>query len=683
MKGRRLTLLLFIAVIVSVFSINVSVVGGGFLWDDYTLIVNNPKITSLKNVPDFFTKGFWENTEKARKGGYYRPLILLSYAIDYQLYRLKPWGYHLTNLLVHLLVVSMIFIFLLSLELDTLLSFASALLFGISPFVKEPVGWISGRTDLFAALFVLISLYFFNKYLTNKKIGALALFYLSFLFAMWSKESAYMFPILALALMIYRRKLKTGLWPWIGLNVIWAAFVGISMAISFNPGILYPPRAYRFLNYSLKTVGYYIYRILFPYNVPPVPDYPTIFSNPVFLFAGIAMLFALFTFAYLPTRRFGFYINSAFIALIPAFGPILLYSPTPIANRFAYLSAIFIYPLVYFLLSYLIKRRWAALIVVLIAIPLGKNSISMNSLYISENYFWSRTYELSPNSVVVGIDYGLNLISTGKSKKGLKILEDLENNRNLPITSYILLELGKAQAYLQMEQDERAEKILTTLLRKYPFPFAEDAFDTLFYNYVFYGKLEKAREIVEELLKKNRDNPKLLISLAKVEAIEGNYEEAEKLLERARKHRGSKGSIKAIKKLISRLKHLEELARKGNKYAEASLLYIKGDFKKSEEILSNLIQERPDDPLNFLFMFRLKLKQRQKREAMAALDYLINNVEDYRILEEAFKSAWYEFSNAKLSAYIMEKSLKRFPDQPKKKEKIMILNYIKEKLKGG
>lgn len=683
MKGRRLTLLLFIALIVSVFSINVSVVGGGFLWDDYTLITSNPKITTLKNVPDFFTKGFWENTPKSRKGGYYRPLILLSYAIDFQLYKLKPWGYHLTNLIVHLLVVIMVFLLFLSLELDSLFSFASALLFGISPFVKEPVGWISGRTDLFAALFVLISLYFFNKYLENKKASYLLFFYLSFIFAMWSKESTYMFPILALALIIYKRKLKEGLLPWLGLNGIWAALMSISLMISLHPGIIYPPRAYRFIKYSLKTVGYYMYRILFPYNVPPVPDYPSIFSNRVFFLVGLAVLLSLFTFAYKPTRRFGFYINSAFIALIPAFGPILLYSPTPIANRFAYLSAIFVYPLIYLVLSTVIKRRWTTIAIVLLAIPIGKNSISMNSLYISENYFWSRTYELSPNSVVVGIDYGLNLISTGKYKKGLKILEELERTRNIPVISYILMEQGKAQAYLNMGNEGKAEEILKTLIKKYPFSVSEEAFDTLFYNYVFYGKIKKAKELVAELLKENEGSPKLLVSMAKLEALEGNYVRAEEFLAKARKNKASQSSIKAIEKLISRMKYLGKLAEKGNRYAEASLYYVKGDFKSSEKILTELIQENPDNPLNYLFMFRLKLKQKQKKKALVALDYLINNVEDYRILEEAFKSAWYEFSNARLSAYIMEKSLKRFPKQPKRKEKIMILNYIKEKLKGG
>ena len=683
MNKRRLTLLLFAVLIVTVFSINVTVIGGGFLWDDYTLIVNNPKITTLKNIPDFFTKGFWENTQKQRKGGYYRPLILLSYAIDYQIYRLKPWGYHLTNLLVHLGVVALVFLLLFSLESDLMLSFASSLLFGISPFIKEPVGWISGRTDLFASFFIILSLFFLNRYLNNRKTSSLLFFYLSFILAMFSKESAFIFPALAIALILYRGKLKETLKELLVLIFIWAGLMGLSLFVSFNPGSLSPSRAYSFLPHTIKALGYYVFKILIPYNVPPVPDYPSIFNSPLLMIPGILFLITLFTFAYKPSKKFGFFTTAAFISLIPSFGPILLTSPTPVANRFAYLAAALLYPIIFIILRAALNEGWAIILILILAIPVAQNSLSMNNLYVSENNFWNRAYKMSPDSVVVSIDYGLNLISIGKYEEGLKVLSSVEKNRNVDVTSFILLQLGKSRAYLQMNRDHDAEKILNSLLEKYPFDLTEEAFDYLFYHYVFYGKIDNAEDLVNRLLKKEGKHPRLLVALARVKAIEGNYSDAEKLLQSAKSNGAKTSEMKPVENLIKRMKYLEELASKGNRKAEAALLYAKGNFTKSEEILSKLIEENPSDLMNFLFLFRLKMRQKRKNEAITALNFLIDNATDYRLVEEAFKSAWYEFSDAKLSAYILEKLLKKFPNQPKKKEKIMILQYIKEKLKGG
>ena len=71
-----------------------------FHFDDLHYIVGNPYITSLKNVPLFFTdtKTLSRNPEFQ---GHYRPLLLASYALNYSLGMLRPAGYHLINLLFH------------------------------------------------------------------------------------------------------------------------------------------------------------------------------------------------------------------------------------------------------------------------------------------------------------------------------------------------------------------------------------------------------------------------------------------------------------------------------------------------------------------------------------------------------------------------------------------------------
>jgi len=69
---------------------------GEFVWDDFFLIVNNPLIKDFKNLAKIFS------TEILPSTGYYRPLQITSYLLDYHLYHLNPTGYHLTNILLHL-----------------------------------------------------------------------------------------------------------------------------------------------------------------------------------------------------------------------------------------------------------------------------------------------------------------------------------------------------------------------------------------------------------------------------------------------------------------------------------------------------------------------------------------------------------------------------------------------------
>ena len=72
----------------------------GFLWDDHVIIRNNRYITrwSWENIKHDFTA---DNTQ-GTGDQYYRPFQAMSHRIDYTLYGLHPFGYHLSDLLVHI-----------------------------------------------------------------------------------------------------------------------------------------------------------------------------------------------------------------------------------------------------------------------------------------------------------------------------------------------------------------------------------------------------------------------------------------------------------------------------------------------------------------------------------------------------------------------------------------------------
>src|SRR3990170_422956 len=82
----------------------------GFHYDDSHHIVKNKYLTTLRNIPLFFKEGrtFSDDPEFQK---HYRPLVLTSYALNYDFGKLKPSGYHIVNLAFH--VGSAFLIFLL------------------------------------------------------------------------------------------------------------------------------------------------------------------------------------------------------------------------------------------------------------------------------------------------------------------------------------------------------------------------------------------------------------------------------------------------------------------------------------------------------------------------------------------------------------------------------------------
>lgn len=130
-----------------------------FIWDDRNLIVANPGISRPGNVLENFYKPFWPTAiDGSRERGYYRPLVTLSFIADHRVFGPTPVGFHLTNILLHLLNVSLLFHVVRRWQGRLLSAALASALWGLQPRLSESVTWISGRTDVLAASFCLIAL---------------------------------------------------------------------------------------------------------------------------------------------------------------------------------------------------------------------------------------------------------------------------------------------------------------------------------------------------------------------------------------------------------------------------------------------------------------------------------------------------------------------------------------------
>lgn len=129
----------------------------GFIYDDPFFITYNSYIKDLGNFWSFFTE---YRSSSPLGHDLYRPLRTASYAVEYKIWELNPFGYHLGNILLHSANVILTFIALRLLLRRQAISFALALFFAFHPANADAVAWVSSRGDLMAYFFVLSSFIF-------------------------------------------------------------------------------------------------------------------------------------------------------------------------------------------------------------------------------------------------------------------------------------------------------------------------------------------------------------------------------------------------------------------------------------------------------------------------------------------------------------------------------------------
>jgi len=133
---------------------------------------------------------------------YYRPLQTIFNRLDYTVWGLRPFGYHLTNLLFHAANSVLIGELAVALSFGPLIALLAGCLFGVHPIGVEQLMIIAGRAELMTLCFTLINLLLFLSggipaFLTGTAAYALALF---------SKENAIITPALFVLLAWYQNE---------------------------------------------------------------------------------------------------------------------------------------------------------------------------------------------------------------------------------------------------------------------------------------------------------------------------------------------------------------------------------------------------------------------------------------------------------------------------------------------
>src|SRR5216683_4577883 len=126
-----------------------------FVWDDWPQIVNSPIIRTWSNLPRAFGSDLWYHV--ARHQVYYRPLFVAWSMLNYTLFGLRPWGWHLGAVLLHVGAVAAVFWLARRLGLEYWTAALATLIFALHPVHIEPVTWISAASDTMVTMFAALA----------------------------------------------------------------------------------------------------------------------------------------------------------------------------------------------------------------------------------------------------------------------------------------------------------------------------------------------------------------------------------------------------------------------------------------------------------------------------------------------------------------------------------------------
>ena len=142
MKNRYL----YLVIALVAFILNTNTLGHGFVYDDAAVLKTNTFVQQgLSGLGDIFSKGSWDGYDASADMHIYRPLQLASLALQYELFGMKPFGYHLVHVATYALACCLIFTLLQRLfrgvEHGRWLAFLTTLIYAAHPVHSEVVAY--------------------------------------------------------------------------------------------------------------------------------------------------------------------------------------------------------------------------------------------------------------------------------------------------------------------------------------------------------------------------------------------------------------------------------------------------------------------------------------------------------------------------------------------------------------
>jgi protein O-mannosyl-transferase len=627
---------------------------GGFIWDDNDLYITKNQI--LKASDGLYR--FCCTTEPVE----YHPVTNTTFWIEWRLWGMNSTGYHVTNLILHIVESLLIWIILRKLSIPG--AFLAAMIFAVHPVNVESAAWIAERKDMMAMLFFLLSILCYLKHFSSScdenpqrsrhtlcsdlVHGVCGLhidrwYWLSlgaFVSAMLSKGSVAMLPMILLGITWWLRT-EPSVSKWDLARI--APFLAVAVILTpvhvwFQTHVL--GEVIRSANFIERLLGaggvvwFYLYKAVLPINLAFVyPQWRIEAGNPLWwlpLSAALAVTAALWRYRKGWSRPLLFAWGFFCVGLIPVMGfadaYFMLYSL--VADHYQHIAIVGVIALVSAGFAAWHQRvrgaiRQAVIVLAILAIgALAFLTWRQNGLYRDEITLYQDVLKKNPECWLVHCNLGLILDNLGRTpeamehyKKALQINPDYpEAHINM---GRVLDNAGRPQEAL--EHFQQALRLN---------PYSPEPYFNLGVALVKLGRPEQAIKSYEQALRLNPNYTEAHVNLGNTldqmgqlqEAIE-NFEQALLLKPDSIEAHYNLGNIlRRTGRYKEAIEHYEQVLRlrPNLAYAHNNLGFIlnqTGRFQEAVEHFNQAIQIVPDSVDAY---YNLALAYANMRQSSAA-----------------------------------------------------------------
>ena len=542
-----------VLVFITAFLVYANTLNGDFIWDDEYLILNNSQIKHFVHLKNVFKTYVGYGSENINN--FYRPVQEISNMIDWFLWGEYPFGFHLTNVVLHSLVAALIFIFLLLISRNVMAAGVAALLWAVHPVHTEAVAYIAGRADPLYAFFMMLSLICFVRFADSvcrerARIGLYIASVAFFLTSLLSKEIVISMPLIIFLYTFYffrggdrdrfYRKLR---WSWVPYGAIAAVYAALRATVLSFSDIAPPsvfgqiPLALRLLTF-FRTVVVYFRLMIVPINLHMER---TIAISRSFL--GVGEIFAVLViiaiiwgawYSYRHNRLASFAIAWFFVNLLPVSNIVPINSF--LAEHWIYMASIGPFLLIGMgaarlyagVLSQNLLLRAAGIVLLAAVLSIyGKMSMIRNGDWADEISFFNSTLKFHPRNARLYLNLGNTYYERGQIDQAIE-----QYRKSIEINQDYAVAYGNiGSAYLNKGDEAKAEEYLVKAIGlKHNYPIAH-------YNLgIVYFKRDKFADAKKELTTATEQLPQLFQAwnmLARTDLKMGDFKGAKEAFERS------------------------------------------------------------------------------------------------------------------------------------------------------
>ena len=482
-------------------------------WDDDSHIYENSTIKTLnvRHIKEIFSD--FPNLT-------FIPLTILSFAVEHHFFGHNSFVYHLNNLVLHLCVVGLVFLFLRMLGASFVASLVAMIFFGIHPMHVESVAWITERKDVLYAFFYMLSLCAYVRYISGKRMKWYVISVVMGLASMLAKPMALSLPLILFLLdWFLQRKISLKLFlekiPYI-LYIIpigWLTYslnARVPMQNIFEAPLIW-----------IWTFVFYLQKFVFPVLLVPLYTLPQPVTPGNFAYLASLILFSLIVLAvvcFRKNRNFVFAVLFYFLSIFFLLRFDTAADVTPVADRFMYLPSIGFSFLIGVFFENVIARRKTFLVAFsLLILVLSAKTFLQCRVWKDSATLWKHQITYAPHTAVglnnLGVSYIDFFYATGELRENSALQREIESLyfKALAIDPFYRDAcFNLAQTYLDIGDDQKALHFF--LRAKSIDPNDTDVLSSLGQLYSKMGKTHEAflafREIVDISAKQLREEIK-------------------------------------------------------------------------------------------------------------------------------------------------------------------------------